>query len=93
MFLQGKAFVLVSLGWLVLSFFGCLPFVLSGEIPHFIDALFEIVSGFTTTGSSILPEVEKLSKSQPDLEEFFPLDRRHGRSCIYPCYSSHGRRL
>ena len=50
------------LSWLVLSFFGCLPFVLSGEIPHFIDALFEIVSGFTTTGSSILPEVEKLSK-------------------------------
>ena len=53
--MQGKA--------LVLSFFGCLPFVLSGEIPHFIDALFEIVSGFTTTGSSILPEVEKLSKA------------------------------
>ena len=58
-----EGFVLVSLGWLVLSFFGCLPFVLSGEIPHFIDALFEIVSGFTTTGSSILPEVEKLSKA------------------------------
>ena len=58
-----EGFVLVSLGWLVLSFFGCLPFVLSGEIPHFIDALFEIVSSFTTTGSSILPEVEKLSKA------------------------------
>ena len=92
MFFAREGFVLVSLGWLVLSFFGCLPFVLSGEIPHFIDALFEIVSGFTTTGSSILPEVEAV-KSQPDLEEFFPLDRRHGRSCIYPCYSSHGRRL
>ena len=92
MFFAREGFVLVSLGWLVLSFFGCLPFVLSGEIPHFIDALFEIVSGFTTTGSSILPEVEAV-KSQPDLEKFFPLDRRHGRSCIYPCYSSHGRRL
>ena len=63
MFFAREGFVLVSLGWLVLSFFGCLPFVLSGEIPHFIDALFEIVSGFTTTGSSILPEVEKLSKA------------------------------
>ena len=63
MFFAREGFVLVSLGWLLLSFFGCLPFVLSGEIPHFIDALFEIVSGFTTTGSSILPEVEKLSKA------------------------------
>ena len=63
MFFAKEGFVLVSLGWLILSFFGCLPFVLSGEIPHFIDALFEIVSGFTTTGSSILMEVEKLSKA------------------------------
>lgn len=58
-----EGFVTVSLGWLLLSFFGCMPFVISGEIPHFIDALFEIVSGFTTTGSSILPEVERLSKA------------------------------
>lgn len=53
--------VATSLGWLVLSFMGCLPFYISGEIPHFIDALFEIVSGFTTTGSSILNDVETLS--------------------------------
>lgn len=58
-----EGFVTVSLGWLLLSFFGCMPFVISGEIPHFIDALFEIVSGFTTTGSSILPEVERVSKA------------------------------
>ena len=88
MFFAREGFVLVSLGWLVLSFFGCLPFVLSGEIPHFIDALFEIVSGFTTTGSSILPE-----PLYAVLAQLLPLDRRHGRSCIYPCYSSHGRRL
>ncbi len=62
-FFAKEGFVIVSLGWLVLSFFGCLPFMMSGEIPHFIDAMFEIVSGFTTTGSSILPEVEKLSKA------------------------------
>lgn len=52
----------VGLGWIVLSLLGCLPFFLSGEIPNYLDALFEIVSGFTTTGASILPEVESLSK-------------------------------
>ena len=61
MFFAREGFVSVSLGWLVLSIFGCTPFVLTGEIPHFIDAMFEIVSGFTTTGSSIVPKVEDLS--------------------------------
>ncbi len=50
-----------ALSWTVLSFFGCLPFYFSGEIPSFIDALFETVSGFTTTGASILSDVEVLS--------------------------------
>ncbi len=54
--------VCVALSWIVLSLTGCLPFVLSGAIPRFIDALFEIVSGFTTTGASILPAVEGLPK-------------------------------
>ena len=54
--------VCVALSWIVLSLAGSLPFVLSGAIPKFIDALFEIVSGFTTTGASILPAVEPLSK-------------------------------
>ncbi len=50
----------VGLSWIAMSLVGCLPFCLSGEIPHYIDALFEIVSGFTTTGSSILTNVEAL---------------------------------
>ena len=50
-----------ALCWLVLSAFGAVPFVLTGEIPRFIDALFETVSGLTTTGSSILADVEALS--------------------------------
>ena len=54
--------VCTGLGWIVLSLLGALPFCLSGEIPRYIDALFEIVSGFTTTGASILPDVEGLSK-------------------------------
>ena len=52
----------VGISWIVLSLFGCLPFFMSREIPNFIDAFFEIVSGFTTTGSSILTNVEALSK-------------------------------
>ena len=58
-----EGFVCVAASWILLSLIGCLPFIISGEIPHFIDALFEIVSGFTTTGSSILSNVEALSKS------------------------------
>lgn len=53
--------VATSLSWILLSFFGALPFWLSGEIPSLTDALFETVSGFTTTGASILSDVEALS--------------------------------
>ncbi len=55
--------VIVSLGWILLSLFGAIPFFISGEIPNYLDALFETVSGFTTTGASILTDVEALSKS------------------------------
>lgn len=50
-----------ALTWIIMSIFGALPFVISGEIPSFTDAMFEIVSGFTTTGSSILTDVESMS--------------------------------
>lgn len=53
--------VIVALAWILWSVFGALPFFLSGEIPNYIDALFETVSGFTTTGSSILTDIEKLA--------------------------------
>ncbi len=53
--------IATALSWILLSFFGALPFYLSGEIPSFTDALFETVSGFTTTGASILSDVEALS--------------------------------
>lgn len=54
-------FIIVSLAWLFLSLFGALPFTLSGEIPSYADAFFETVSGFTTTGASILPDPGVLS--------------------------------
>ena len=52
--------VITALSWILMSFFGCLPFVYTGEIPKLIDAFFETVSGFTTTGASIMPDVEIL---------------------------------
>ena len=57
-----EGLVCVSISWIVMSLFGCLPFWFSREIPNYIDALFEIVSGFTTTGASIVANVEGLSK-------------------------------
>lgn len=58
-----EGFVTVALGWFVLSLFGAIPFVLNGDIPHYIDALFETISGFTTTGATILADVEALSRA------------------------------
>ena len=55
-------FVVVSLGWILMSMLGALPFVISGDIPNYINALFETVSGFTTTGASILDDIEGLSR-------------------------------
>ena len=57
----GEGFVSVAFAWILLSAIGALPFTITGEIPHYIDALFETVSGFTTTGASILADVEALS--------------------------------
>ena len=57
-----EGFVCVALGWVILSLLGALPFFISREIPHYMDAFFETVSGFTTTGASILSDVEGLSK-------------------------------
>lgn len=57
-----EGFVITALCWLALSAVGALPFYISGEIPSYIDAIFETVSGFTTTGSSVLTDVEAISK-------------------------------
>ena len=57
-----EGFAIVALAWVVLSVIGCLPFYLSGEIPKFENALFETVSGFTTTGASVLSNIEGLSR-------------------------------
>ena len=58
-----EGFLITALAWVCLSLIGAIPFVLSGEIPNYIDAFFETVSGFTTTGASILADVESKSHS------------------------------
>lgn len=62
-FYAREGFVLVAMSWIALSFFGALPFWFSREIPSLTDALFETVSGFTTTGASVVADVESLSYS------------------------------
>lgn len=57
-----EGFAVCALTWILVSFFGALPFWIHGSIPSFVDAYFEVVSGFTTTGSSILTDVEQLPK-------------------------------
>ena len=59
-FFVREGYVSTALGWILLSLVGAFPFFLSGRIPKYIDALFEIASGFTTTGSSILADVEAM---------------------------------
>ena len=64
MSIQGReGFVIVALSWILMSAFGALPFVITKEIPSFIDAFFETVSGFTTTGSSIITDLSLISRS------------------------------
>ena len=60
-FYAREGFVTVALCWIVLALTGALPFMFSGEIPFFVDAMFETISGFTTTGATILSDVEALS--------------------------------
>ena len=57
-----EGYMIVSLTWIITSFFGALPFVLSGAIPNFTDAFFETISGFTTTGASILTDIESVPR-------------------------------
>ena len=60
---QKEGFALVALVWVVMSLFGAIPFVINGDIPNYVDAFFEITSGFTTTGASIINDVTVLSHS------------------------------
>lgn len=62
-FYESEGFVCVGISWIILSLIGCVPFILSGDIPDFFDAFFEMVSGFTTTGASVIPNVELCTRA------------------------------
>ena len=55
-------YLVVTLGWLIMSFFGCLPYIFSGAIPNITDAFFETISGFSTTGASVLTDIESVHR-------------------------------
>ena len=60
---QKEGFALVAIVWIVMTLFGAIPFVINGDIPNYVDACFEIMSGFTTTGASIISDITKISHS------------------------------
>ncbi len=62
-FYQKEGFALTALVWILMTLFGAIPFVINGDIPNYIDACFEIMSGFTTTGASIITDITKISHS------------------------------
>ena len=62
-FYQKEGFALTALVWIVMALFGAIPFVINGDIPNYVDACFEIMSGFTTTGASVIDNIEVISRS------------------------------
>ena len=62
-FYQKEGFALTALVWIIMTLFGAVPFVINGDIPNYIDACFEIMSGFTTTGASIITDITVISRS------------------------------
>lgn len=62
-FYQKEGFALTALVWIIMTLFGAIPFVINGDIPNYIDACFEIMSGFTTTGSSVITDITAVSHS------------------------------
>ena len=82
-----EGYISVALGWIVMSIMGCLPFVISGEIPSFVNALFETVSGFTTTGASILHDVDCSGEALPIGSAEWEYWCLFWRSCLWPAVS------
>lgn len=85
-FYAQEGIVCVGLGWIFLSLFGALPFFISGRNTVLHRRVFEMVSGFTTTGASIVPVVEDLSRRNFILAKLQPLARRNGCACIFACH-------
>ena len=77
-----EGMAIVAIGWTAIGLFGAFPFYLGAEFGTFVDAFFESVSGFTTTGSSILTNIEAVSKGLLFLEMLYPVAGRNGNHCF-----------
>lgn len=88
-----EGYVSVALCWVALSICGAIPLCVSGVLQNPFDAFFEIVSGFTTTGSSVMQSVEGAPRAILMWRSFFSLGWRYGSTGIYAGTSSHGRTL
>ena len=81
-----EGMAIVALGWTTVGFFGALPFYLAYPSPGFVNAFFESVSGFTTTGASILTNIEALPKALALLAQFYPVAGGHGHYRAVHCH-------
>jgi len=78
-----EGYIIVTFGWIVMSLSGMLPYLFSGAIPGVTNAFFETISGYTTTGASIVDDIEALIVAKS-----YPLDRRHGYYSVGYSHSS-----
>lgn len=93
MFYAKEGFVIVALSWIVMSFFGAMPYYLSGDIPDVSQALFEAVSGFTTTGAKYLEQCGGTQPLYSCLACIYNLDRWYGGYRISACGPASDGRL
>ena len=84
-------YLVVTLSWVLMSFTGSLPYIFSETIPGYPDAFLESMSGFTTTGATILTDIEALPKGILFLAQPHAVDRRHGYHCAGRGYLAHLR--
>ena len=82
------SFVIVTFAWLASTFVGALPYILSGTLPTLTDAFFETMSGFTTTGSTVIDDIDSQPHGILFLEVCNQLGRRFGNCFVYSCNSS-----
>ena len=81
-----EGYLVVAFGWIVMTLSGTLPYLFTGAIPDFTNAIFETISGYTTTGSTILNDIEVTSRRSAVLEKPYPLDWGDGNYCVSNCY-------
>jgi trk system potassium uptake protein TrkH len=86
-----EGYLIVSLGWILMAVSGTIPYLLTGTFTDFASSFFEAMSGYTTTGASVLNDIEVLPKGVLVLAKYYALDRRYGNYCFGNCHTSFPR--